>query len=190
MISSARPWVVVPAPSRLGLSADTRRSLPRALLDAGLAKALGADVAPTVPAPARRPGRDAVTGLLNGPALAQHTRLLADAVARACAHGAPLVLTGDCSGLLGPMVALRRLGRYGLLHLDGHADFCDPSDEPNGEAASLELALVTGRGPSGLIDLGGLAPYVRDDDSAHLGYRVEDDGTDIFRGTHITDTAI
>jgi len=37
--------------------------------------------------------------------------------------------------------------RYGLVFIDGHADFQHTIDEPNGEVASLDLALVTGRGP-------------------------------------------
>ena len=35
----------------------------------------------------------------------------------------PLVLGGDCSILLGAMLALRRRGRYGLAFVDGHLDF-------------------------------------------------------------------
>ena len=46
--------------------------------------------------------------------------------------------------------------------LDGHADFQHPSDEPNGEVASLDLAVATGRGPDLLTDLEGLLadPYL------------------------------
>jgi hypothetical protein len=46
-----------------------------------------------------------------------------------------------------------------------------PGDEPNGEVASLDLALVTGRGPGMLTDLDGLRPLVRDEDVALVGYR-------------------
>jgi CRP/FNR family transcriptional regulator, cyclic AMP receptor protein len=45
--------------------------------------------------------------------------------------------------LLGNLLALRRRGRYGLLFLDGHADFYQPEAEPNSEAASMDLALAT-----------------------------------------------
>jgi arginase len=47
---------------------------------------------------------------------------------------------------IGPLLALRRRGRYGLVFLDGHAGFQHPSDEPNGKVASLDLAVATGRG--------------------------------------------
>src|SRR5262245_18287497 len=39
------------------------------------------------------------------------------------------------------MLALRRRGRYGLFFIDGNADFFQPEAEPNGEGASMDLAL-------------------------------------------------
>jgi arginase len=41
---------------------------------------------------------------------------------------------------------LKRRGRYGLLFIDGHADFYQPEVNPNGEAASMDLAFATGHG--------------------------------------------
>jgi len=81
------------------------------------------------------------------------------------------VLGGDCSILLGNLLALRRRGRYGLLFLDGHADFYQPEAEPNGEAASMDLALATGRGPELLTNIEGRSPLVRDEDVVVLGRR-------------------
>jgi arginase len=81
------------------------------------------------------------------------------------------VLGGDCSILLGPLLALRRRGRYGLLFIDGHADFYQPDAEPNGEAASMDLALATGRGPAVVADLEGRGPLVRDDDVVQFARR-------------------
>jgi arginase len=83
----------------------------------------------------------------------------------------PIVLGGDCSILLGTLLALRRRGRFGLLFLDGHADFYQPEANPNGEAASMELAFATGRGPALLADLEGRRPLVRDEDVVALGFR-------------------
>ena len=81
------------------------------------------------------------------------------------------MLGGDCSILLGTLLALRRRGRYGLLFIDGHADFYQPDAEPNGEAASMDLALATGRGPSIVVDLEERGPLVRDEDVVHVGRR-------------------
>ena len=91
--------------------------------------------------------------------------------------------------MLGPILALRRRGRYGLAFLDNHADFQHPGDEPNGEVASLDLALATGRGPDVLANLDGLMPLVRDEDVALLGYRVLHDN-DRFLDEDVRSTAI
>ncbi len=103
--------------------------------------------------------------LLNPSGIATYSRALADAVGRVLDRSDfPLVLGGDCSILLGSLLALRRRGRFGLLFLDGHADFYQPDAEPSGEAASMDLALATGRGPTAVADLEGRRPLVRDDD--------------------------
>ena len=53
-----------------------------------------------------------------------YTRVLADRVGTLLDAGErPLVLGGDCSILLGAMLALRRRGRFGLAFVDGHLDF-------------------------------------------------------------------
>jgi arginase len=46
-----------------------------------------------------------------------------------------------------------------------------PSIVPNGEAASMDLALVTGCGPAALADLDGLRPLVQDEDIVVFGFR-------------------
>ena len=109
------------------------------------------------------PVRDPDTGILNSRSIRDFSLALAEMTGDVLDRGdIPIVLGGDCSIVLGTMLALRRRGRHGLLFLDGHADFYQPEAEPNGEAASMDLALATGRGPDLLADLGGLA-------SARLG---------------------
>jgi hypothetical protein len=64
------------------------------------------------------------------------------------------VLGGDCSILLGAMLALRRRGRYGLLYIDGDADFYQPEVNPlSGAASASDLAFATGRGPDVVADI-------------------------------------
>jgi arginase len=168
----ARTYVIVEAPSRLGLRAEGVETLPAALLGAGLAARLGARRGGRVPAPPFEPGIDPETGMLNPRGLRDYASRLADAVGRVLDDGAiPIVLGGDCSILLGNVLALRRRGRYGLLFLDGHADFYQPAAEPTGEAASMELALVTGRGPEILTNIEGRGPLVLDDDAVVFGFR-------------------
>ncbi|GAA4073411.1 arginase family protein [Streptomyces shaanxiensis] len=163
---------IIEAPSVLGLRPSGVEELPTALLDAGLAAALGAARAGRVEPPAYDPARDADTGVLNPHAIAGYSVRLADAVGDVLDMGRfPVVLGGDCSILLGNLLALRRRGRHGLLFLDGHTDFYQPSAEPTGEAASMELALATGRGPRLLADLEGRGPLVRDEDVVAFGFR-------------------
>jgi arginase len=165
-------YAVLEAPSVLGLFPGGVERLPAALLDAGLVDALAARHAGVVVPPAYDARRDPVTGLRNPTALRDYAYRLADATGAVLDGGdIPIVLGGDCSILLGNLLALRRRGRYGLLFIDGHADFYQPAAEPNGEAASMDLALATGRGPSVVTDLDGRAPLVRDHDVVHVGRR-------------------
>jgi arginase len=165
-------YVIVEAPSHLGLRAAGVEALPEALLGAGLAERLGAWAGHRVAAPAFNPAIDRDTGLLNPYGLRDYAVRLADAVGTVLDQGAfPIVLGGDCTILLGSMLALRRRGGCGLLFLDGHTDFYQPEAEPTGEAASTELALVTGRGPALLTNLEGRRPLVRDEEVVVFGFR-------------------
>ena len=56
----------------------------------------------------------------------------------------PLVLGGDCSLLLGPTLALRRCGRFGLVFLDGHEDLLTPETSQSKDVAGMDLALACG----------------------------------------------
>ncbi|MFI9759383.1 arginase family protein [Streptomyces sp. NPDC051963] len=167
-----RDVAIIEAPSVLGLRPTGVEELPGALLDAGLADGLGAVRAGRVEPGPYDPERDPGSGVLNPAGIADYSVRLADAVGGVLDGGRfPVVLGGDCSVLLGNLLALRRRGHHGLLFLDGHTDFYQPEAEPVGEVASMELALATGRGPAVLADLEGRAPLVRDADTVALGFR-------------------
>jgi arginase len=187
-----RKLSVLDAPSNLGLRPPATDAIPGAykapwaLRDAGLLEKLGATDAGAV-VPRRyvatwKPG----DGVRNGPAIAEYARKLADRVASLRAAGEfPLILGGDCSILLGPALALRREGRFGLAYLDAHSDFREPANSPYvGSAAGEDLALVTGRGHDYLTDIDSLKPYVQDADVIQLGVRDEEDLRD-FKGLGI-----
>jgi arginase len=164
---------IIDAPSDLGLRRTGVSGLPDALRAAGLLEGLP-DVrsAGRLPVPPYVPLRDASTEVLNPDGIRTFSFSLAERVAFTLDLGRfPLVLGGDCSILLGAALALRRRGRFGLFFFDGHADFYTPSAEPNGEVASMELALVTGRGPAALADLEGRRPLVREEDVVVFGFR-------------------
>src|SRR5919106_5232536 len=181
---------IVEAPSVLGLFPKGVETLPDALLAAGLAERLGARRAGRVEPPAYDYERVPDTLMLNPRGIADYAVALADAVGQVVDRGEfPVVLGGDCSILLGNLLAFRRRGRYGLLFLDGHADFYQPEAEPNGEAASMELALATGRGPAVVTDIEGRGPLVRDEDIMVLGRRDAADA-EAYGSQRIEDTAI
>ncbi|HSE73516.1 MAG TPA: arginase family protein [Dongiaceae bacterium] len=166
-------FTIIEAPSNLGLKPGSVEHLPDALLNAGLARRLGARRHARLAVPPYDPRRDPETGILNAGRIRDFAVMLADIVAPVVARGSfPVVLGGDCSILLGNLLALRRNGgRHGLLFLDGHADFYQPEASPTGEAADMDLALSTGHGPAMLTDIEGLRPLVRDEDVALLGHR-------------------
>jgi arginase len=168
-----RSGSIIDAPSDLGLRRTGVDGLPDALRAAGLLEGVpDARHGGRVPVPAYVPLRDPVTGVLNAPGILTFSLRLAERVAFTLDLGRfPLVLGGDCSIVLGPALALRRRGRFGLFFVDGHADFYSPEAEPNGEVASMDLAVVTGRGPSVLADLEGRRPLVRDEEVVVFGVR-------------------
>jgi arginase len=165
-------FAIIEAPSVLGLHPTGVERLPEALLGAGLADELGARRTARVEPPPHDALRDQATMLMNPRAIASYSTALADAVGHVIDGGEfPIVLGGDCSIVLGNLLALRRRGRYGLLFVDGHADFFQPEVEPTGEAASMDLALATGRGPDIVANIEGRRPLVRDEDVVLFGPR-------------------
>ncbi len=164
---------IIGAPSDLGLRRTGVDGLADALRAGGLLEGLP-DVrsAGRLAVPPYVPLRDTSSGVLNPDGIRTFSLSLAERVAFTLDLGRfPLVLGGDCSILLGAALALRRRGRFGLFFLDGHADFYSPESEPNGEVASMELAVVTGREPAVLADLDGLRPLVREEDVVVFGFR-------------------
>jgi arginase len=167
-----RSYAIVEAPSTLGLAADGVEHLPDQLLDLGLAERIHARRAGRLMVPSKDPTPDADTGILNARAIAAWSPELADAVEAVLDAGDfPVVLGGDCTIVLGSMLAFRRRGRCGLFFIDGNADFFQPEAEPRGEGASMDLAFVTGQGPSLLTDIEGRGPLVHPQDAVAFAYR-------------------
>lgn len=164
---------ILDAPSDLGLRRTGVDGLPDALRAAGLLEGLpDARYAGRLHVPPYIPLRDKAANILNPEGIRAFSFALAERVAFTLDLGRfPLVLGGDCSILLGAALALRRRGRFGLFFFDGHADFYPPSAEPNGEVASMELAIVTGREPAALADLDGKRPLIKEEDVVVFGYR-------------------
>jgi arginase len=168
----SRRYAIIEAPSVLGLKPTGVEDLPKVLLGHGLAERLQARHAGRLETPPYQADRDRETRTLNAAAIAAWSPKLADAVEEVLDAGEfPVILGGDCSIVLGPALALKRRGRYGLFFIDGHADFYQPEAEPRGEAASMDLAFATGHGPALLVDIEGRGPLVRDEDAFVFGFR-------------------
>ena len=166
-------YSIIDAPSILGLRPTGVQYLPEALKTAGLLKGLNAEYVGYVqPSLSYNPKRDQATLIMNADAIKTFSLQLAEIVSTEIAKkNFPIVLGGDCSILIGPLLGLRRVGRYGLFFIDGHADFYQPQASTTGEVADMDLAIVSGRGPDILTNIDDLKPLVRDEDAVVFGYR-------------------
>ncbi|HYE57043.1 MAG TPA: arginase family protein, partial [Rhodothermales bacterium] len=110
---------------------------PRALLDAGLACALGSDThVETVDAGEQVPDVTALFAL---------AREVATRVSVAMDEGRfPLVLAGNCGATLGTLAALPS-ERTSVVWFDAHADFHTPETTTSGFVDGTALATMTGR---------------------------------------------
>lgn len=168
----------IDAPSILGLRPTGVQHLPEALKSAGLMKKLKSEYAGRVLPLPYNPQRDKSTLLLNPDTIRAFSLQLAEKVISVLDKKQfPIVLGGDCSILIGNILALKQMGsssgsnRYGLFFIDGHADFYQAEASLTGEVADMDLAIVSGRGPDILTDIEGLKPLVLDQDVVVFGYR-------------------
>jgi arginase len=181
-------FTIIDAPSILGLRPTGVEHLPEAFKAAGLMSELRAEYGGRISPLSYSSERDKSTLLLNPDSIRTFSLQLADAVAFVLRKNRfPLVLGGDCSILIGNLLALRRLGTYGLFFIDGHADFYQPQASPTGEVADMDLAIVSGRGPNVLTNIDGLKPLVRDQDIIVFGYRDAEQAAS-YRSQDVSDT--
>jgi arginase len=166
---------IISAPSILGLRPGGVQELAQSLLAAGLAMRLQVSLSVKHIDTLNElysEERDPLTNCLNPQAISDFSHSLGAVVASAVNEGKfPVVLGGDCSILIGIMAALKIIGTHGLIFLDAHADFYEPEKSTTGEVADMDLAIVTGRGPSVLTNINNLCPYVKDEHVIHIGQR-------------------
>jgi arginase len=146
------PLVIVDAPLDCSGAGRGEERAPAALRDASLLRRLGANDGGEADARIRDPRRDPDTGVVAADEVRRASRAIASEVREVLnARDRPLVLGGDCTLLLGVFQALP--SDCGLWFIDGHADFFDGQSSPTGEAADMDLAILTGHGPPGLLEL-------------------------------------
>lgn len=160
---------------------------PAALRAAGLVERLGARDAGSVDARVRDTRRDPSTGAIGADDLRRASAAIGARVTELLEAGEmPLVVGGDCSLLLGVFRGLPP--PCGLWMVDGHADFLDGDSSPTGEAADMELSILTGHGPRGLLERD--ASPVDPADVVLVGHRPSEMDPDVARENARIDPAI
>jgi arginase len=179
-MKAQRQWSVIGAPIDSAGGAEEEATAPAALRAAGLVERLSARDLGDFGVPLSNPARDP-NGVLGFEGVVEFSEAVRQPVAAAVSRGeVPLVLGGDCTLLIGAFAGLRDAGaRPGLWFVDGHADFYDGRSSPTGEAADMELAILTGHGPKGLVDIAGRSPLVRPEAVTILGHRPASVGEDV-----------
>lgn len=135
----------------------------------------------------RDSARDPATGVIGAGEIGHAAEAIANDV-RAVLDGGgiPLVVGGDCTLLLGVFLGVPRGTR--LWFVDGHADFFDGETSQTGEAADMELAILTGHGPPGLLT--DAERFVAPGAVALLGHRPDELGPDTAMENARIDPAI
>jgi len=132
---------------------------------------------------------DHETGIRNLPDIINYSRQYADVIKKVISGNQfPIVIGGDCSLLVGSMLALKQLGTYGLAHIDGHTDYAIAKiSSSTGGVAGMDLAIVTGIGADVITNIDNLKPYVEENNTAQFANRCYDEtfngnfyNTDIF----------
>jgi arginase len=160
---------------------------PAALRAAGLVERLRGRDAGEANARIRDTRRDPATGVVGAVEVRRASMAIASRVRELLeARERPLVLGGDCTLLLGVFQALPR--GSGLWFIDGHADFLDGQSSPTGEAADMDLAILTGHGPPGLLERA--RPLLEPAAAVLLGHRPDELDADIARENARLDPAI
>lgn len=174
-----RALTVIEAPTNLGLKTPESgvtpgvNRLPTWFRQHGLHQRLSESTpVVTVAAPPHTNELDLETGVRQADDVAEYSQKLAQEVKEAVDQQKfALVLGGDCSVLIGCCLGLPGNQAYGLFFVDGHTDFAWPGLSQSGGAAGMDLALVTGHGPSKLTDINGRQPYIAEELAWCIGNR-------------------
>ncbi len=123
--------------------------------------------------------RDPVTGMIGFQQVCVASSIIREEIGAILARQErPLVIGGCCTLLVGVSAALQdQFGRVSLAFVDGHQDFYNGKSSSTGEAADMDLAILTGNGPSGLVDIARVVPLVQPEDVFVLGYRDADEAS-------------
>jgi arginase len=162
------PWTVIEAPLDSSGTSRGEERAPAALRHAGLIERVGAVARIEVDARIGNSTRDRRSGVIAANEIRRASVAIGAAVRDVLAEGRrPLVVGGDCTLLLGVFLGVPRGMR--LWFVDGHADFFNGQTSPTGEAADMDLAILTGHGPQDVLGLAG--PLVDSTSVVLMGHR-------------------
>ncbi|UTA67223.1 arginase family protein [Emticicia sp. 21SJ11W-3] len=177
--------VFVTAPSNLGLKrmpyADKdgpgTRKMPGVFKQFLFAERLKIAAHIHIEPPAYSGKVDAETGIRNLPEILSYSKQYAAVIKSIVEKDQlPIVIGGDCSILVGSMLALKQSGTYGLAHIDGHSDYAIAKiSSSTGGVAGMDLAIVTGIGPDAITNIDNLKPYVAEANTAQFANRCYDE---------------
>ena len=178
---------ILDAPLDCSGAGRAEQDAPAALRAAGLIERLGGRDAGEADARIGDSRRDPETGVIGAADVRRAAVVIAARLRELLDAGElPVVVGGDCTLLLGVFQALPR--GSGLWFVDGHADFFDGESSPTGEAADMDLAILMGHGPPGLLEDDG--PLVDPAAVALLGHRPDDLHPDVALENARLDPAI
>jgi arginase len=170
--------ILIEAPSNLGLIEPKPgiepgvKFFPDSMEREGFAKLAAIREKVRVNPPVYSMAVDAETKVRNSDKVIGYSRQLANSLDEYVRNKQRIVvLGGDCSILIGAALSLKRNGNYGLFFLDGHTDYVLPQQSGTAGAAGMDLAIITGNGHDKLTNIGGLKPYIKEENVFCVGNR-------------------
>lgn len=176
-----KPISIIELPFNLGLRMLNNRKpgvnkLPAWLRQHHFHDLLSPVAVHTLEAPAYTMEADPDQGILNTDLIAGYAIKQAALLQEVIAKGQfPIVIGGDCSIVIGNMLALKKQGRYALFYLDGHTDFMRPVMSGTKAVAGMVAAVVAGIGHQKLINIENQGPYVEEEHVWCVGNREYDE---------------
>jgi arginase len=154
---------------------------PPALRDRDIVARLGAADQGDADVRVTGSARDPVSGMVGWPSVGSMTTRVRAAVGQIISGGErPFLLGGCCALVMGAVAGARdRVGRIGLVSVDGHLDLYDHQTSPTGEAADMPAAALLGLGWPGLLAALGPAPLLSGSEVTLLGARDADEASDL-----------
>jgi len=130
---------------------------------------------------------EGVKGTAFIPAIRATCEQIYEAARQAIAEGClPLFMGGDHSIAMGTIGGATHDQPAGVLWIDAHADYNTPETSPSGNVHGMPLAVLRGRGPAELVDMGRPGPKVEPEDVMLIALRdIDTVESEMLRDSHM-----